>query len=69
MNALELALLHISRGTSYSWDLSMLISFGVPVSHQLRQKVLAGATTSNDANYIRNMLGAQITARRLTPRN
>ena len=69
MSALELALFHISRGISYSWDLSTLISFGVPVSHRLREKVLAGAATNDDANYIRNMLGDHIKARRLIPRN
>jgi len=69
MHALELALSHISHGTSYSWDLSILISFGVPVSHQLRQKVLSGSTTINDANWIRDMLNAHKVERRLTPRN
>jgi hypothetical protein len=69
MSALELALFHIARGTSYSWDLSTLISFGVPVSDQLRQRVLAGATTFYDAEKIRGSLGVQIKARRMQPRH
>jgi hypothetical protein len=68
MSALELALFHISRGISYSWDLSTLIRFGVPVSAQLRQRVLVGATTHHDADSIRRSLGAQTRARRLQPR-
>jgi hypothetical protein len=56
MSALELALTHISRGNSYSWDLSILIGSGVPVTAQLRQRVLAGATTQFDADAIRRSL-------------
>jgi hypothetical protein len=68
MNALELALFHISHGIGYSWDLSTLISSGVSVSRQLRQKLLAGATTNQDADQIRILLGTQARARRLIPR-
>ncbi len=69
MRAIELALAHISRGTSYSWDLSTLISSGVPLSYQLRQKILAGMTTSHDADDIRKLMSLQLRERRALPRS
>ena len=56
MSPLDLALLHIAHGTSYSWDLTTLISVGIPVSFQLRQKLLAGATTQEDADHLRALV-------------
>jgi hypothetical protein len=56
MSALDMALSHITLGTTYSWDLTTLISLGVPVSFQLRQKLLAGATTKEDADHLRALL-------------
>ncbi len=56
MDALDKALSHISRGTSYSWDLTTLIGFDVPISHQLRDKLLAGATTKEDADFLRALM-------------
>ncbi len=55
MRALNTALSHITHGTAYSWDLTTLISLGVPVSPQLRQKLLAGATTKEDADQLRTL--------------
>jgi len=69
MNALERALLHISHGTSYSWDLSTLISSGVSLPQELRQRILAGTTTKFDAIHVRDLLGNQARARRLISRN
>jgi hypothetical protein len=56
MRALDLALTHITHGTTYSWDLTTLIGSGVPVSCQLRRRLLAGATTKEDADRLRAML-------------
>lgn len=56
MQALDMALAHITHGTAYSWDLTTLISLGVPVSFQLRQKLLAGSTTQEDADQLRVLL-------------
>ena len=56
MSALDMALMHISRGTTYSWDLTTLISLGVPVSFQLREKLLTGSTTKADADRLRAQL-------------
>lgn len=57
MRELHLALTHISQGTAYSWDLTTLIRFGVPVSYQLRQRLLSGASTQEDAAQLRDQLG------------
>lgn len=59
MSPLDIALSHIAHGTSYSWDLTTLISQGVSVSPQLRQKMLAGATTQKDADQLRALLYKQ----------
>jgi hypothetical protein len=40
------------HGTTYSWDLTALICLGVPVSTQLRQRLLAGLTTKADADQL-----------------
>ncbi len=69
MNALERALLHISHGTSYSWDLSTLISSGVSLPQELRQRILAGTTTKFDAIHVRDLLGNQAKARRFISRH
>lgn len=59
MSPLDIALSHIAHGTSYSWDLTTLISLGVSVSPQLRQRMLAGATTQKDADQLRALLRKQ----------
>ena len=59
MGALDIVLSHISQGTTYSWDLTALISLGVPVSSQLRQRLLAGATTPLDADQLRTLVHRQ----------
>jgi hypothetical protein len=63
MRALSIALSHITDGTTYSWDLTTLISFGVPVSYQLRQKLLSGSTTKEDADQLRAILRKQMKTR------
>ena len=52
MSALNVALSHITSGTTYSWDLTTLIGCGVPVSLQLRQKLLSGSTTKQDTDQL-----------------
>lgn len=56
MGPLDIALSHIAHGTTYSWDLTVLISLGIPVSHQLRKKLLAGGTTQQDADRLRALV-------------
>jgi hypothetical protein len=60
MGALDIVLSHISQGTTYSWDLTALISLGVPVSSQLRQRLLAGSTTQVDADQLRTLVRSQV---------
>jgi len=59
MSELDLALSHITHGTTYSWDLTTLICHGVPVSNELRKKLLAGSTTKRDADRLRALLRKQ----------
>lgn len=62
MRSIDIALSHIAHGTTYSWDLTTLISIGVPVSFQLRQRLLAGSTTQKDADQLRALLRKQARA-------
>ena len=59
MAALDIVLSHITQGITYSWDLTALISLGVPVSSQLRQRLLAGLTTQADADQLRTLMRSQ----------
>lgn len=63
MRSIDIALSHIAHGTTYSWDLTTLISLGVPVSFQLRQRLLTGSTTQKDADRLRAQLRKQEKAR------
>ena len=63
MRPLDIALAHIAHGTTYSWDLTTLISLGIPVSFQLRQRLLTGSTTQQDADQLRALLRKQARAR------
>ncbi len=59
MAAFDIVLSHITQGTTYSWDLTALIGFGVPVSSQLRQRLLGGLTTQADADQLRILVRSQ----------
>jgi hypothetical protein len=52
MSTFDTVLTHISRGSTYSWDLTALLSLGVPVSDPLRERLLAGATTQADVELV-----------------
>ena len=56
MRALDMALSHINHRTTYSWDLTTLISLGVPVSYRLRQRLVEGSITQEDADALRVLL-------------
>lgn len=49
MSTFDTVLTHVSQGSTYSWDLTALLSLGIPVSDTLRERLLAGATTQADA--------------------
>jgi len=52
MTTLAVVLAHIAQGSTYSWDLTALLSLGVPVSTQLRERLLRGSTTQADAEQV-----------------
>jgi hypothetical protein len=55
MTTFDTVLAHIAQGTTYSWDLTALLSLGVPVSPKLRERLLTGSTTQADAERLRVM--------------
>jgi hypothetical protein len=52
MSTFDTVLAHISQGSTYSWDLTALLSLGVPVSEPLRERLLVGATTQADVEQV-----------------
>ncbi len=52
MSTFDTVLAHISQGSTYSWDLTALLSLGVPVSDPLRERLLVGATTQADVEQV-----------------
>jgi len=52
MTKLETVLSHMSHGTTYSWDLTVLLGLGIPVPFPLREKLLQSKTTSEEAAYV-----------------
>lgn len=52
MTTLAVVLTHIAQGATYSWDLTALLSLGVPVSNPLRERLLRGSTTQADAEQV-----------------
>ena len=52
MTKLETVLSHMSDGTTYSWDLTVLLGLGIPVPFHLREKLLQSKTTSEEAAYV-----------------
>jgi hypothetical protein len=53
MTSYDIALSHISQGRSYSWDLTVLLGLGIPISTPLRDKLLRGKTSSDEAAFVR----------------
>lgn len=53
MTNFELALSHMAKGTTYSWDLTVLLGLGIPISSALRDNLLHSRTTADEAAYIR----------------
>jgi hypothetical protein len=52
MTTLAVVLAHIAQGTTYSWDLTVLLSLGITVSNPLRERLLRGLTTQADAEQV-----------------
>lgn len=52
MTTLAVVLAHIAQGATYSWDLTALLSLGIPVSIPLRERLLRGSTTQADAEQV-----------------
>lgn len=55
MTSYETAIKHIAQGTTYSWDLTVLLGLGIAVPEALRNKLLKGGTTPDEAAYVASM--------------
>lgn len=62
MTSFEIVIKHIAEGTTYSWDLTVLLGLGLVLSAALRDKLLRGRTGQDEAAcvtalYTRKLLG------------
>jgi len=61
MTPFDTAIQHINQGTTYSWDLTVLVGLGIDISAHLKTMLLQGNTSTEDAAlvislHIRNQL-------------
>jgi hypothetical protein len=52
MTNYETVLTHMIHGTTYSWDLTVLLGLGISVPDHLREKLLLSKTTADEAAYV-----------------
>ena len=52
MTNFETVLRHIHQGSTYSWDLTVLLGLGIAVSGSLREKLLQSSTTVDEEALI-----------------
>lgn len=62
MTNYETVLEHLDHGTTYSWDLTVLMGLGIPVSDHLRNLVLQSRTTPDEAAYVRSAYAGKLLA-------
>jgi hypothetical protein len=55
MTNFEMAVRHIAEGTAYSWDLTILLGLGLVISGALRDNLLVGKTSLEEAAYISSL--------------
>ncbi|TCJ11753.1 hypothetical protein EZJ19_13920 [Parasulfuritortus cantonensis] len=63
MTCFETVIRHISQGTTYSWDLTVLLGLGLALSLPLRQRLLQGGTSQEDAAYVTSMYTGKLLRR------
>lgn len=63
MTSYELMLVHVAQGVTYSWDLTVLIGLGIPVSLAFRQRLLQSRTTADDAACVRALYARKLLGR------
>jgi len=59
MSQVETVIKHIAEGTTYSWDLTVLLGLGIAVPASLRDKLLQSTTTGKEAEYVRSAYARQ----------
>jgi hypothetical protein len=52
MTSYETAIRHIAQGTTYSWDLTVLLGLGLAIPATLRDKLLQSRTTADEAAFV-----------------
>ncbi|NTV94119.1 MAG: hypothetical protein HGA75_01715 [Thiobacillus sp.] len=52
MTSFDMAIRHIAEGTTYSWDVTVLLGLGIVLSATLREKMLRGRTSPEEAAYV-----------------
>jgi hypothetical protein len=63
MSNFQTVLSHMNRGTTYSWDLTVLLGLGIPVAGPLRENLLHSKTTTVEAAYIASLYTGRLLSR------
>lgn len=59
MTNLESVITHITKGTTYSWDLTVLLGLGITIPAALRSKLLQSKTSAEEAEWVRSAYTGQ----------
>lgn len=59
MTTFDTVVRHIAQGTTYSWDLTVLVGLGLAIPAALRDKLLHGRTTPDEAAYVTSIYAGQ----------
>lgn len=63
MSSIETVIRHMERGTTYSWDLTVLLGAGIAISASLRNSLLLSRTTADEAEYVRAVYTGRLLAK------
>jgi hypothetical protein len=55
MTNFDTVIRHIQQGSTYSWDLTALVSLGLVVPERLREKLLQSKATPDEAALVTSM--------------
>jgi hypothetical protein len=62
MTRYQTVIRHVTDGTTYSWDLTQLVGFGLVIAPPLREKLLLSRTTPVDAAEITSLYVCRLLA-------
>jgi len=62
MTNFETVIRHIDQGSTYSWDLTVLVSLDISLSDSLREKILQSRSTPDEAALLTSLYARTLLA-------